>query len=99
MTKTFNIKVSSPEETLPSGKVSAFEECVFQDALHATQSLDHVCAVVVQVPQFAIVPLVSPPEGILLQHLHSERNRSLDICMLASKYYFSISTYKKYINM
>lgn len=56
----------SPEETLPGGKISAFEQCVLQDALDSTQCLDHVSAVVVQVPQFAIVPLVGPPEWILL---------------------------------
>ena len=64
--------VFSPEETLPGREISAFEECVLQDSLHTTQSLDHVCAVVVQVPQFAIVPLVGPPEWILLQHLDSQ---------------------------
>lgn len=63
----------SPEETLPSGEVSAFEECVLQNAFHTAQSLNHICAVVVQVPQFAIVSLVSPPEWILLQHLHSDK--------------------------
>lgn len=63
----------SPEETLPGGKVSAFEERVLQNALHAAQSLDHIRAVVVQVPQFTIVSLVSPPEWILLQHLDSNK--------------------------
>lgn len=66
-----HVQALSPEETLPGGEVSAFEERVLQNALHATQSLDHVCAVVVQVPQFSIVSLVGPPEWILLQHLHS----------------------------
>jgi len=65
-----SVKALSPEETLPCGEISAFEEGVLQDTLHATQSLDHVCAVVVQVPQLTVVPLVSPPERILLQHLH-----------------------------
>ncbi|TNN38638.1 hypothetical protein EYF80_051201 [Liparis tanakae] len=51
------VQLLSPEETLPGGKVSAFEERVLQDALHAAQRLDHVRAVVVQVPQFAVVPL------------------------------------------
>lgn len=59
----------SPEETLPGREVGSFEERVFQNALHATQGLDHVCAVVVQVPQLAVVPLVCPPEGVLLQDL------------------------------
>lgn len=64
------MKVLSPEKTLPGRKVSAFEQGVLQDTLHAPQSLDHVCSVVVQVPKFSIVSLVSPPERILLQHLH-----------------------------
>jgi hypothetical protein len=42
---------------------------VFQDAFHTTKSLNHVGTVVVQVPQFAIVALVSPPERILFQNL------------------------------
>lgn len=63
---SYGVKVLSPEETLPGGEVSAFEECVLQDALHAAKSLNHVCAVVVQVPQLAVVPLVGPPERVLL---------------------------------
>lgn len=74
----------SPEETLPGGEISAFEECVFQDALHTSQSLDHVCAVVVQVPQFAIMPLVGPPERILLQHLHSIKTRDINRFILVA---------------
>lgn len=73
MSILIDLKAPSPEETLPSGEVSAFEECVFEDALHTTQCLDHICAVVVQVPQFAVVPLVSPPERILFQHLHQNK--------------------------
>ena len=59
----------TPEETLPGGEVGAFEECVLQNALHSSQGLDHVCAVVVEIPQLAIVSLVGPPEGVLLQNL------------------------------
>mmetsp|Transcript_35305 Transcript_35305/g.88749 ORF Transcript_35305/g.88749 Transcript_35305/m.88749 type:complete len:781 (-) Transcript_35305:276-2618(-) len=58
-----------PEETLPRGEVRALEQGVLQDALHAAQRLDHVRAVVVQVPQLAVVPLVRPPERVLLQRL------------------------------
>mmetsp|Transcript_97181 Transcript_97181/g.274888 ORF Transcript_97181/g.274888 Transcript_97181/m.274888 type:complete len:549 (-) Transcript_97181:3378-5024(-) len=54
-----------PEETLPGREVGALEEGVLQDALHAAQGLDHVCAVVVQVPQLPVVPLVGPPEGVV----------------------------------
>lgn len=63
------MEVLSPEETLPGGEVSAFEEGVLEDALHTTQGLDHICAIVVQIPKFAIMSLVSPPEWILFQHL------------------------------
>ena len=59
----------SPEETLPCGEVGALEECVLQDALHTPEGLDHVRAVVVEVPQLAVVALMCPPEGVLLQHL------------------------------
>lgn len=60
---------SSPEEPLPGGEVGALEERVLQDALHPTQGLDHVRAVVVQVPELPIMALVGPPEWVLLQHL------------------------------
>lgn len=63
------MEVLSPEETLPGREVSAFEEGVLEDALHTPQGLDHICAVVVQIPKFAIVSLVGPPEWILFQYL------------------------------
>lgn len=63
------MEVFSPKETLPGGEVSALEEGVLEDALHTAQGLDHIGAVVVQIPKFAIVSLVSPPEWILFQHL------------------------------
>ena len=58
-----------PEEPLPCGEVGALEQGVLQNALHTSQGLDDICPVVVQVPQLAIVTLVGPPEGVLLQHL------------------------------
>lgn len=42
---------------------------MLQNSLDAAQSLYHVCAVVVEVPQLPIVALVRPPEGILFEHL------------------------------
>ena len=42
---------------------------MLQDTLHATQGLDHVCAVVVEVPELPIVALMGPPEWVLLEHL------------------------------
>ena len=58
-----------PEETFPSGEVSAFEKRMLQDSLDASERLDHVSAVVVKVPEFSIVLLMRPPERILLQDL------------------------------
>lgn len=63
---------SLPEQTFPGGEVSALEERVLQNALHATQGLNHVCAVVVEVPKLAIMPLMCPPKGVLLQNLDSK---------------------------
>ena len=37
--------------------------------LNSSQSLDHVRAIVVQVPELAVVTLMRPPERVLLQHL------------------------------
>ena len=42
---------------------------MFQDALHATEGLDHVRAVVIEVPQLAVVLLMRPPKWVLLEHL------------------------------
>ena len=65
----FRIDYLFPEETFPGGEVGSFEEGVLEDAFDAAEGLDHVCPVVVQIPQFAVVALVRPPEGILFQHL------------------------------
>ena len=58
-----------PEETLPRRKIGPLEEGVFQDPLHAPQSLDHVGTIVVQIPELSVMALVSPPERVLLQDL------------------------------
>ena len=42
---------------------------MLQDALNTAECLDHVGPVVVQVPEFTIMTLVGPPEGILFQYL------------------------------
>lgn len=60
---------SSPEKPFPRREVSALEECVFQNTFHTTQGLNHVCTVVVQVPELPIMPLMCPPERVLLQDL------------------------------
>lgn len=64
-----------PKQAFPSGEVGTLEERVLKNAFHTTQSLDHVRAVVIQVPQLAIVTLVGPPERVLLQHLEIETER------------------------
>lgn len=46
---------------------------MLQNALHSSQGLDHVRAVVVEIPQLAIMSLVGPPEGVLLQNLGGGR--------------------------
>jgi len=42
---------------------------MLKDAFYTSKSLDHICTVVVQVPQLAIMALVCPPEWILFQDL------------------------------
>lgn len=42
---------------------------MLQNSLDAAQRLDHVRAVIVQIPQFPVVPLMRPPKRILLQYL------------------------------
>ena len=58
-----------PKQPLPCGEVGALEQGVLQDTLHTSQGLDDICPIVVQVPQLAIMALVGPPEGVLLEHL------------------------------
>lgn len=63
--------LSSPEETLPGWEVGSLEESVLQDPLHSTQCLDHICAVVVQVPELPIMALMCPPKRVLFQNLYT----------------------------
>ena len=42
---------------------------MFQDAFHSTERLDHIGAVIVQIPQLSVVLLMRPPERVLLQDL------------------------------
>ena len=53
-----------PEQTLPGREVRALEEGVLEDAFNTSQGGDDVNAVVVELPQLAIVTLRCPPEGI-----------------------------------
>ena len=58
-----------PEETLPGREVGSAEERMLEDSFDSPEGLDHVRAVVIQVPELSIVTLVGPPEGILFQDL------------------------------
>ena len=58
-----------PKETLPCWEVCSLEQSVFQNTFHPTHSLDHVSSVIVQVPEFPVMSLMCPPEGVLLQYL------------------------------
>ena len=51
----FETRSLLPEQTLPSGEVRALEQGVLQNTLDTTERLDHIRAVVVQVPKLAIV--------------------------------------------
>ena len=54
-----------PEQTLPRGEIRSLEERVFENTLDASESLDNISAIVVQVPELSIVTLMRPPEWIL----------------------------------
>ena len=58
-----------PKQTFPSREVSTFEQCVLEYTLNTTQSLNHIGSIVVQIPQFAIMSLMSPPKWVLLENL------------------------------
>ena len=58
-----------PEEAFPGWEVSALEKSMLKDTLYATECLDHIRSVIVQVPQLTIVLLMSPPEWVLLKDL------------------------------
>ena len=42
---------------------------MLEDALNAAKRLDHVGAIIVEIPKFAVVTLMRPPEWILLENL------------------------------
>ena len=49
---------------MKDAEVRALEQRVLEDALDAAEGLDHVRAVVVQIPELAVVPLVRPPARV-----------------------------------
>ena len=56
-----------PEQTLPSGEVRALEERVLEDTFHTAECGDDIDTIVVKLPQFAVVALGRPPEGVTAQ--------------------------------
>merc|ERR1719238_1856525 len=58
-----------PEETLPGREVRPLEERVLENPFDASERLDHVRPVVVEVPELPVVALVRPPEGVVARHL------------------------------
>mmetsp|Transcript_27924 Transcript_27924/g.90699 ORF Transcript_27924/g.90699 Transcript_27924/m.90699 type:complete len:205 (-) Transcript_27924:4267-4881(-) len=58
-----------PEQTFPCGEICSLEQSMLQNALNSSKRLDDIGSVIVQIPQLAIVSLVSPPEGIRFQQL------------------------------
>ena len=61
----------------PGREVRPFEQRVFQDTFDASQGLDHVRPVVVQIPELAVVALVRPPACVSRDavRIHSESKR------------------------
>lgn len=71
-----------PEKTLPRWEVSTLEKGVFENTLDTPERLDHVRAVVVEVPKFTIMALMlrseefegqSTVESEVNQYLQSTR--------------------------
>ena len=62
----------------------------WQQACTEPAHLDDVSAVVVQVPQLAVVALVRPPEGILLQELRTQ-TLSASSSVVVKAQHFSIA--------
>jgi hypothetical protein len=58
-----------PEKTLPSREISALEKSMFEYTLNTAQCLNHISTIIIEVPEFTIMLLMSPPEWILLKHL------------------------------
>lgn len=54
-----------PEQTLPGWEGSSLEQGVLQDTLNTTESRDDINPVVIKLPEFTIMPLVSPDEWLI----------------------------------
>ena len=64
-----------PEQTLPGREVRALEQGVLENTLDTSESSDDVDAVVVELPQLAIVTLRRPPEGVAAKSVSTRPNR------------------------
>ena len=53
-----------PEQTLPGREISTLEKSVFQDTFDTTEGGDDINTIVIELPQFSVVTLGCPPEGI-----------------------------------
>ena len=48
----------------PGREVGPFEQRMFQDTFDASQGLNHVRAVIIEIPELAVVALVRPPARV-----------------------------------
>ena len=46
-----------PEQTLPCREVGTLEECVFQDTFHTSEGGNDIDAIVIELPQLAVMAL------------------------------------------
>lgn len=58
-----------PEEAFPRWECSGLEQRVLQDGLNASQRLDDIRPVGIEVPKLSVMPLACPPERIALHVL------------------------------
>jgi len=58
-----------PEKTLPSGEVGSLEQSMFQNTFNSSQGLDDISSIVIKVPEFSVVTLVSPPERVVFDNV------------------------------
>jgi hypothetical protein len=49
-----------PKESFPSREISPFEQSVLKNAFHSSKSLYYISSVIIQVPEFSVVTLMSP---------------------------------------
>ena len=53
----FETRCLLPEQSFPCREVTALEQCVLKTAFHTTESSNNICAVLIQLPQLAIMSL------------------------------------------